>query len=351
MTRIRCRSPRLGTFLVAAHAMLIVARATAGAPPEILPGPGAPQERGGASGAVMRTRHPIVLAHGIMGFRALQVAGINFGNYFRGVESHLRERGVVAASTWVGMTNGVVERAQRLKEQIDLHFPTGRVNIIAHSLGGLDARRMITHLGMHDRVASLTTIGTPHGGTYVADWAVEYVGQGMGVEQILDELGLDVEAVRNLTTGWCRDFNERTPDRPGVRYFSLGGRQPWYLITPPFVPLHWLIRIKERLLAGRGLEPGLAACLADQPHGRHLLAFARAEKARVAALGVRPEDREAYERSRGANDGVVPLSRAPWGESFTVIRMDHVDQIGWLTSMNAPRFYEKIVRGLAERGL
>ena len=47
----------------------------------------------------------------------------------------------------------------------------GKVNIIAHSLGGLDARQMLTHLGMGSRVASLTTVGTPHRGTWCI-WSV-----------------------------------------------------------------------------------------------------------------------------------------------------------------------------------
>jgi len=37
-----------------------------------------------------------------------------------------------------------------------------KVHLFAHSMGGLDARHMITHLGMANRVRTLTTIGTPH---------------------------------------------------------------------------------------------------------------------------------------------------------------------------------------------
>ena len=42
------------------------------------------------------------------------------------------------------------------------------MHLIAHSMGGLDARHMIVREGMAERVASLTTVGTPHNGTPVA---------------------------------------------------------------------------------------------------------------------------------------------------------------------------------------
>ena len=42
------------------------------------------------------------------------------------------------------------------------------MNIIAHSKGGLDSKYMITKLGMEDKVASLTTLSTPHKGSIIA---------------------------------------------------------------------------------------------------------------------------------------------------------------------------------------
>ena len=47
-----------------------------------------------------------------------------------------------------------------------------RVVIIAHSMGGLDARYMISRLGMDDRVTALVTITTPHRGSPYADWCL-----------------------------------------------------------------------------------------------------------------------------------------------------------------------------------
>ena len=48
-------------------------------------------------------------------------------------------------------------------------------------MAGLDARYMISKLGMADKVATLVTIGTPHRGSYFADWGVKVLGRGVNV--------------------------------------------------------------------------------------------------------------------------------------------------------------------------
>ena len=69
---------------------------------------------------------------------------------------------------------GTIEsNAEQLKSFIDrVLVETGaeKVNIIAHSKGGLDSKYMITELGMEDKVASLTTLCTPHKGSIIASW-------------------------------------------------------------------------------------------------------------------------------------------------------------------------------------
>lgn len=302
--------------------------------------------------AALATRHPVVLAHGIMGFRCLQVAGVNFGNYFRGVEEHLARLGLHVHVPVVGMTNGIPERAQRLKAQIDQMVPTGKVNIIAHSLGGLDARYMITHLGMADRVASLTMVGTPHRGTTAADFACETVGQGLGMEALLDELGIEVEAFHELTTQRCEAFNLSTPDQPQVQYFTVGGAQRWWNITPPFMPVYFLMRAKDALRAGRPLEsvrlPHAPALDRWRPTLERLI---RWEADRVRRAGVDARDVARWQQFQGKNDGMVPLwstqAPGPWAQ----IDMDHLDQIGWLSTQDTPVLYETLVRRLISEGL
>ena len=68
-------------------------------------------------------------------------------------------------------TGGVAERAQRA-QGFRAQGDVGPVHILAHSLGGLDSRYMISKLDMAERVLSLTTLGTPHRGTTFADWGI-----------------------------------------------------------------------------------------------------------------------------------------------------------------------------------
>jgi hypothetical protein len=111
--------------------------------------------------------YPIVLAHGVLGFDALPL-GFLHPAYFRGVAETLRKAGNEVHVIRVSPVAGIAVRAAQLARQIR-DIPAERVNIVAHSMGGLDARYAISVLGLGDRVASLTTIGTPHHGTPLAD--------------------------------------------------------------------------------------------------------------------------------------------------------------------------------------
>jgi triacylglycerol esterase/lipase EstA (alpha/beta hydrolase family) len=70
----------------------------------------------------------------------------------------------------------VQQRAEALAAQVAARFPNGKVHIIAHSMAGLDARYLLSHnlqsLANPGRVASLSTVATPHCGSPVADLLV-----------------------------------------------------------------------------------------------------------------------------------------------------------------------------------
>jgi len=70
---------------------------------------------------------------------------------------------------------------------------------------------------MADRVLSLTTIGTPHRGSPIADQLP------IGTGQLLAQLGIDIQGAADLTTQACARFNEEVLDSPKVRYFSVAG--------------------------------------------------------------------------------------------------------------------------------
>jgi triacylglycerol lipase len=175
-----------------------------------------------------------------MGFPNLKVGPIKF-RYFRQIDRVLAERGHPVIVTRVHPTAGIETRARQLKEtilrQLDiLGRRNEKVLVIGHSLGGLDARYMISRLGMEDRVSALLTVTTPHRGSPFADWCTRVLEQRLGAFRLLRALGLDLQAASDLTTESCRRFNEVILDSPSVRYFSVSAARPWHRV--PAFALH-----------------------------------------------------------------------------------------------------------------
>ena len=115
-------------------------------------------------------------------------------------------------------------------EFLDDHPEFKKIDIIAHSKGGLEARYMITHLGMAEHVASLTTLSTPHRGSPVAEFLIDDSGDGgrmiaaavaNAIGQLLGDVDPDSEAsMSELTPKYLERFNADTPDHPDVYYLS-----------------------------------------------------------------------------------------------------------------------------------
>jgi triacylglycerol lipase len=192
---------------------------------------------------------PIVLHHGLLGFGDVKVGPIKL-SYFAGIDRAITERGHPLIVSRVHPTGSIERRARELKEIIlrqlkVLDRDNGKVVIIAHSMGGLDARYMISKLGMDDRVAALVTITTPHRGSPYADWCLRNLGQRLGGLQLMNLIGLDVRAVSDLTTASCAAFNEEVLDAPGVRYFSVSAARPWHRVPPFAVHAHKVITDAE----------------------------------------------------------------------------------------------------------
>src|SRR5262249_46466041 len=152
----------------------------------------------------MADRIPVILAHGIFRFDVLRVfllehGGIDIGpHYFNGIKDYLNAHGIPAEETNVSFAGSLQLRAQQLAKSVEdvLHRTGARqVDIIAHSMGGLDARKMIVDEGMAAKVRVLTTIGTPHHGTSSADLGVQSGGQLMIA--MLKPL-IDLEGFRDL---------------------------------------------------------------------------------------------------------------------------------------------------------
>ncbi len=182
---------------------------------------------------------PIVLQHGLFGFSDITVGKLKL-SYFNGVDQAIADCGYPLIVSRVHPTSSIELRARQLKAHIvaelrALGRPKDRVVIFAHSMGGLDARYMITKLKMADRVAALVTLSTPHRGSPYADWCLRNLGKRMGGLKLIKFLGLDLKAIRDLTTDECAKFNDEIEDSRHVRYFSISGARRWNHLAPIFL--------------------------------------------------------------------------------------------------------------------
>lgn len=168
----------------------------------------------------------IVLAHGVLGFGEVIPGNLQPLNYFNGVKEHLEERfpGTEVFAPSVDFRGSIETRGQQLAKAIgEINAP---VHIIAHSMGGLDARWAIAHRPDETKnVLSLVTIGTPHRGSEVAD-AIKNRRPPLfsALPQfVIDQLGKAGPALDDLTTERGAKFDDATADRQGITYLEIAG--------------------------------------------------------------------------------------------------------------------------------
>lgn len=220
-----------------------------------------------AESAVCQTRYPLILVHGVL-FRDLK-----YFNYWGRIPRELIRNGATVFYGGQEAVGTIEDNAQQLRERIlEVVAQTGcqKVNLIAHSKGGLDARYAVSQLGMGEYVASLTTLNTPHRGCRFVDKACQlpegfYRSIARVVNAVFRRLGDRnpdfYTATHQFTTQNSEQFNREVPDVPGVYYQS------------------YMSKMKG------GFSDGLLA---------------------LTYYIIRPLE--------GENDGLVSLSSAPWGE-------------------------------------
>jgi triacylglycerol lipase len=210
---------------------------------------------------IARLKAPIVLAHGLLGFSRIGLGPLTLTSYFRGIPDELRAVGNRVLVTRVHPIAGVEFRARRLGDRIFRAFPEEPVHIIGHSMGGLDARRLLADPFWRKRIISLTTIGTPHLGTFLADFAKLRVGR---VYRLLELMGLDPRGFLDITRLSARRFHRRHA-RPGdIPCFSLAGDPPPSEVTWPLQRLHAVLTELE------GRNDGLVSVASAQAFGTPL---------------------------------------------------------------------------------
>lgn len=284
------------------------------------------------------TAHPILLHHGFN-------AGARGMWSFYKVKEALEADGHIVRVTSVPPFASVRERALALGQQIDaLMAQTGatQVNLIAHSMGGLDARYLISTLGYGDQVISLTTISTPHRGSAVADIALKLLpGKLDDVINMLAKLWgrtysdvaerSDVRAaLTGISTKELERFNQVTPDDSRVYYQSWAGVSSVLGISNPKD-----IKACDDKLLGHDNQPDVM--------NPQLV---------IGAAAIAPGT------SLVPNDGMVAVEDAKWGEFQGCIVADHLDEVGQ-PSKDGPdkhsgfdhiRFYRNLAFDLADRG-
>lgn len=178
---------------------------------------------------VCATRYPILMVHGVF-FRDFR-----YLNYWGRIPAALEANGATifygnhqSAASVADSGREIADRIQQILKETGC----GKVNIIAHSKGGLDSRYAISKLGMAPYVASLTTINTPHRGCEFADYLLGKIPEKQqqtvanAYNSALKKLGDTnpdfIAAVTDLTASACENLNRELPDPQGVYIQSTG---------------------------------------------------------------------------------------------------------------------------------
>lgn len=270
------------------------------------------------------TRYPLVFLHGMAGTDTF----VGVMDYWYDVAPLLEDAGFVTRMPPGGALAEPAQRAQEFSAAIDLMEEEGlgrRFNLFGHSQGGVDARYLITTLDQGLRIASLTTIATPHHGTPVADAAAGTVFSVPGLSNLIDQaltevtqlLGLGAgeiaEATRSVTTEAMAEFNATVPDSEHTSYYSWSARTCGYA--------EWI-------------------CQANY-NGEVVRPMFWASYRLVDAIA-------------GANDGLVPIDSAQWGEHLGTLSADHLDEVGLFFgetgTFDHRSFYLSEARRLADEG-
>ena len=267
-----------------------------------------------------RTRFPILMLHGV-GFRDLK-----WPLYWGRIPNSLTATGAELyygnQDCWARVEENAKTIKARIRQILD-ETNAEKINIIAHSKGGLEARMAASSLGMGSRIASITTIGTPHRGSKTIDKLLKAPDSLFNIASfaVNNWIGLigdtkpDFYAVcRDFSTEYAENFNRENPDVPGVYYQSFAGVMRTPLSDIHLSTANFIINLIE-----------------------------------------------------GENDGLVSVESAKWGESFTLLTgctnrgVSHYDEIDFRRAPLSSRqdgdgvhdicdVYRRIVLDLVKRG-
>ena len=276
----------------------------------------AKRDRERAAQQVCKTKYPLLLVHGVF-FR-----DFDHFNYWGRIPAELEKNGATIYygehNSAAAVNDSALELEKRIKEIVE-QTGCGKVNIIAHSKGGLDSRTAIATTSARQYVASLTTINTPHRGCEFADYLLGEIPQKQQemiakqyntVAAKLGDKNPDfLAAVYDLTSEKCRERNEIIHDDPDIYYQSVGSVMNE--ASSGQFPLNFTYRLVKYF--------------------------------------------------DGENDGLVGIDSFNWGSSLQMVRLEkkgrgisHGDMIDLnrenLKGLDIREFYVQLVSDLRERG-
>lgn len=262
---------------------------------------------------LIRLKYPVLLCHG---YGAM--ISVVKPSPMHEVAMLLRNYGIPAFAPNIVPYASIETRAEEWSRKIDKlcdQYGFEKFNVIAHSMAGLDIRHALLQEENHNRVASLTTLATPHKGTSLAEMilktpdklqevlgdAFNWFGNSVYPKSRSDAVG----ALRQLTRSWLAEqFNPNHPDLDDVAYFSYSAA------------------------VGKGTDHPLAAIYRYQ--NNHIF------------------------EEEGVNDAFVSRESAMHGEHLATVPLSHLEQLGMSISKDRKtlfeRFWREAAQTLKERG-
>lgn len=220
---------------------------------------------------ICKTKYPLLMVHGVF-FRDFK-----FPPYWGRIPAELEKNGAKIFYGKHQSAASVADSAEELKQRIEeICNETGceKVNVIAHSKGGLDIRETLRLCP--EKIASVTTVNTPHRGCLFADFLLEKVPENMqekiakGYNAVAKKIGDKspdfLAAVRDLTAEKCEKFDKTHPIPENIFCRSVGS-----VLTHPSggkFPLNFTYRLAKYF---DGKNDGLVSVSSCEWGGCHRL--------------------------------------------------------------------------------
>lgn len=173
-----------------------------------------------------KTKYPIVLVHGMV------VKDFKLYRAFRKIRNNLESNSVKVYVTNQDGIGSIETNAQQIKDEIIRILEiekVDKVNIIAHSKGGIDSRYLISKLNMDKHIASLTTLSTPHHGSKLSSklmsmprWCAKFLAFWINLfYKICKDKHPDILKLGyQLTDTQMKEFNKEVLNSSNVYYQS-----------------------------------------------------------------------------------------------------------------------------------